>query len=126
MSSRKTAVTLTPSIAVTRSFGSRPAARAGPCGSVPATMTPSVAAKAVSFSKSRSGCQSIPNHAQWALPYVRRFGSTSRTIGEGMVKPCAPCVLPRALRPTTSPCVSTSGPPELPGEIAASVWYQSV
>ena len=30
------------------------------------------------------------------------------------------------LSPTTRPCVSTSGPPELPGAIAASVWYQSV
>ena len=31
-------------------------------------------------------------------------------------------VRPAALTPTSRPCRSTSGPPELPGLIAASVW----
>ena len=39
-----------------------------------------------------------------------------------------PSALPRmtaVVIPTTSPCASTSGPPELPGLIAASVWIAS-
>ncbi len=38
--------------------------------------------------------------------------------------PCAPMMI-AVLMPTTSPCEATSGPPELPGLSAASVWITS-
>ena len=38
--------------------------------------------------------------------------------------PCAPKIT-AVLMPTTSPCEDTSGPPELPGLSAASVWITS-
>ena len=38
--------------------------------------------------------------------------------------PCAPAMI-AVLMPTTSPCDDTSGPPELPGLSAASVWIRS-
>jgi hypothetical protein len=38
--------------------------------------------------------------------------------------PCAPLII-AVLIPTTSPVVATSGPPELPGLSAASVWMTS-
>jgi len=38
--------------------------------------------------------------------------------------PCAP-MMTAVLMPTTSPCEDTSGPPELPGLRAASVWITS-
>jgi hypothetical protein len=65
-------------------------------------------------------------HANARCTAWRSAGSTSRIVGEGIVKAWSPKRTPRALRPTTRPAVSTSGPPELPGLIAASVWYQSV
>jgi hypothetical protein len=41
----------------------------------------------------------------------------------GIAKPVSPPLrMPRVLMPMTSPSVLTSGPPELPGLMAASVW----
>ena len=53
----------------------------------------------------------------------------ARAICEGMAKP-APAkeplpVMMKVLMPMSSPCASTSGPPELPGLMAASVWMKS-
>ena len=124
--SQVSAVTGSPSTATTRSPAFTPALRAGLPSSVPETTTPFVASNAMLRSKSRSGWKRKPNQAQPALPSVRSAGSTSRMVGEGIVKAWSPKMIPRALRPTTRPAVSTSGPPELPGLIAASVWYQSV
>ena len=50
-------------------------------------------------------------------------------ISDGMAKP-APANEPlfemmKVSMPISSPCASTSGPPELPGLIAASVWIKS-
>jgi len=50
----------------------------------------------------------------------------ARTICDGIANP-APANEPlsemmNVLMPTSSPCAFTSGPPELPGLMAASVW----
>jgi hypothetical protein len=56
-------------------------------------------------------------------------GTTRRTIDTGMAKPTPE--LERdgdsmaKLTPTTLPARSSSGPPELPGLMAASVWITS-
>ena len=43
-------------------------------------------------------------------------------VGAGIEKPTVPPIsMPSVLMPTTFPSVLTSGPPELPGEIEASV-----
>ena len=52
------------------------------------------------------------------------------TVSEGIEKP-TPSLPPEsllicALTPTTWPCVFSSGPPELPWLIAASVWIESL
>ena len=52
--------------------------------------------------------------------------ATFLTVSTGMAKP-TPSLPPEslaiwALTPMTSPCASSSGPPELPWLIAASVW----
>ena len=125
-SSLLTTLTGSPPTETIRSLGRSPALRAGLPASVPDTMTPVSPGNVMSWLKSWSGCRFSPNHAQWASPCARRRGSTSRMVGEGIVNACPPKRLPRVLSPTTRPCVSTSGPPELPGAIAASVWYQSV
>ena len=45
---------------------------------------------------------------------------------DGMAKPMPePPATIAVLMPTTSPCMLTSGPPELPGLMAASVWRKS-
>ena len=55
-------------------------------------------------------------------------GTTSRTVFDGTAKPMPtlPCELPAVaiceLTPMTRPVSSSSGPPELPGLIGASVW----
>ena len=114
-------VTGCPSIAVMWSFGRKPALRAGLPPSVPATITPVSYGKRMLRLKSLSGWNLMPNQLHHALPFVRRYGRISRIAVEGIVNACPPNITPRAFRPTTCPAVSTSGPPELPGEIAASV-----
>ena len=64
-------------------------------------------------------------------PFSRR-GTTSRTVFDGTAKPMPtlPCEVPPAvaiweLMPITRPVSSSSGPPELPGLIGASVWMTS-
>jgi hypothetical protein len=48
-----------------------------------------------------------------------------RAMSIGMAKPMpADCVATAVLMPTTAPLASASGPPELPGLIAASVWIR--
>ena len=60
--------------------------------------------------------------------HVVRGATTSLTVLIGIAKPMPtfPCVTPPvsicALTPITSPCASSSGPPELPWLSAASVW----
>ena len=60
-----------------------------------------------------------------------RAGSTSRTVFDGTAKPTPTLPLPLppvaiwVFTPTTRPRESSSGPPELPGLMAASVWMTS-
>ena len=58
----------------------------------------------------------------------RSCGSRSRTVLIGIAKPMPmfpwrwPSVMMAVFMPITSPRMLSSGPPELPGLIAASVW----
>ena len=60
------------------------------------------------------------------LPCSTRLGTMRRTATTGIEKPTpelTPVTLAMAeLIPTTSPARLSSGPPELPGLMAASVW----
>ena len=55
-----------------------------------------------------------------------RLGTIRATTFAGTAKPMPTDpplgLLIAVLMPTTRPCISSSGPPELPGLIAASVW----
>ena len=65
-----------------------------------------------------------------AAPAVRMISSatrTARSIGMAKPSPTEPPLLLKIeeLTPTTSPSALVSGPPELPGLMAASVWIMS-
>ena len=70
-----------------------------------------------------------PRYARWTLPRVTSCPPTHLARLTGMAKPTPslpPLLLWMAvLMPTTSPSRFTSGPPLLPGLIAASVWRKS-
>ena len=68
-----------------------------------------------------------PIQPRTTFPFSRSWGRISFATLMGTEKPtpafaCAPPVTIRVLMPTTSPRVLMSGPPELPGLMAASVW----
>ena len=50
----------------------------------------------------------------------------ARSMGIAKPMPCAPPPMIAVATPTMSPSMLTSGPPELPGLIEASVWMKSV
>jgi hypothetical protein len=61
-----------------------------------------------------------------AWPFAMSCGTIDRTVSIGIAKP-TPADVPVAVKiavltPMTAPRESSSGPPELPGLIAASVW----
>ncbi len=70
----------------------------------------------------------MPRYACWTLPLVSSCLISARTVSIGIAKPMPTLPLPPPpvsiweLMPTTLPEASISGPPELPGLIAASVW----
>ena len=68
----------------------------------------------------------MPIKARRTRPWRTSSPSTKFAVFDAMAKqmPCAPMMM-AVLMPTTSPCEDTSGPPELPGLSAASVWIRS-
>ena len=77
-----------------------------------------------------TACSLAPSHGRLtAVPPLRAEATTTRTMLAGMAKP-TPCEPPErekiaVLMPTSRPVRSTSGPPELPGLMAASVWTKN-
>ena len=76
----------------------------------------------------RRGCseEETPSHARSILPSALSCGTTDLTVSIGTAKPTPellppPLVAICELTPITRPSASSSGPPELPGLIAASV-----
>ena len=121
-SSSVTAVMVWPLILTMRSSGSRPARLAGLSGSADATITPLGASKKMFLLKSRNGCNCRPVQLHLTLPEARICSTTRCTVSEGIEKATSPpLVTPRVLMPMICPLMLTSGPPELPGEIDASV-----
>ena len=70
----------------------------------------------------------MPRKACWTLPLVSSWLISLRAVLIGIAKPMPTLPLPLPpvsiweLIPITLPAASISGPPELPGLIAASVW----
>ena len=77
-----------------------------------------------------TACSLAPSHGRLtAVPPLLADATTTFTMSAGMAKPM-PCEPPErekiaVLMPTSRPFISTSGPPELPGLIAASVWMKN-
>ena len=71
-------------------------------------------------------CAEMPIKARRTRPCRTSSPSTKFAVFAATAKqmPCAPMIT-AVLMPTTSPCEDTSGPPELPGLSAASVWITS-
>ncbi len=68
----------------------------------------------------------MPRRGRTILPCAMSSGTTSFTVSTGTAKPM-PALAPDGLAicvftPMRRPALSSSGPPELPGLIAASVW----
>ena len=92
------------------------------------TRAPSATGVASSFWILRSRVRNrMPIHGRassWPFTACSMMG---RAMSTGMAKPMPePSVATAVLMPTTAPLASTSGPPELPGLIAASVWMRLV
>jgi hypothetical protein len=72
-----------------------------------------------------AGAVDTPSHARWIVSPRCRRGMTSRTVFDGTAKPMPTLPPPLdwicELTPMTCPRVLSSGPPELPGLIGASV-----
>ena len=71
-------------------------------------------------------CTPMPMSCRRICPYCFSCLNTVRTVADGIAKP-RPSLPPdgemmNVLTPTTSPWMLTSGPPEFPGLIGASVW----
>src|SRR5215471_5682258 len=71
-------------------------------------------------------CAAMPMNARRTRPCRTSSPSTKLAVFAATAKqmPCAPMIT-AVLMPTTSPWEDTSGPPELPGLSAASVWITS-
>ena len=67
----------------------------------------------------------MPTSCRRRWPYCRSWRNTVLAVALGMAKPRPSfppdCDMMNVLTPTTSPRMLTSGPPELPGLIGASV-----
>ena len=99
-----------------------PALSAGPPGVTVVTSAPGGALGSVGSDVS------TPRYGRAILSPFSSRGTTSRTVFDGTAKPMPtlPCELPAVaiceLTPMTRAVSSSSGPPELPGLIGASVW----
>ena len=71
-------------------------------------------------------CAEMPMKARRTRPWRTSSPSTNLAVFAATAKqmPCAPWIT-AVFTPITSPCDETSGPPELPGLSAASVWITS-
>jgi hypothetical protein len=104
-----------------------PARSAGVSGWTSCTQAPlSTGRSKRSTSCGNSGTEETPRNAYWALPVSRSAPSERLTTSTGTANPTPSpppeLVLICWLMPITLPSAATSGPPELPGLIAASVW----
>ena len=122
-------VTATPSSERIMSPTARPAVSAGPPGSTVETITALTCASPAACRNRRGSANcwaAIPMKARRTRPCRTRSPSTTLAVLAATAKqiPCAP-MMTAVLMPTTSPREDTSGPPELPGLSAASVWITS-
>mmetsp|Transcript_141026 Transcript_141026/g.316212 ORF Transcript_141026/g.316212 Transcript_141026/m.316212 type:complete len:210 (-) Transcript_141026:53-682(-) len=102
--------------------GSSPSLAAGPSGSTPTTPAPSSPARVPTC----VGRHVTPRYACRVRPWRIICPTTRLTVSAGTAKP-TPAKAPEGeaiivATPTTSPREFSSGPPELPGLMAASVW----
>ncbi len=123
---------VSPSITTWSVAACRPAPAAGPSGMTLATIAPSfVPTSTRSASVWSTGDRETPSQACLTTPSARRPDTTSLTMSIGTAKPMPtlPSVVPPVsiceLMPMISPCMLSSGPPELPWLMAASVWIAS-
>ena len=71
------------------------------------------------------GSRSMPIHARRLAFGISSSSSTSRTRSTGMAKPMfSAAVFMTVLMPISSPWMFSSGPPELPRLMEASVWMR--
>jgi hypothetical protein len=66
-----------------------------------------------------------PSQPHSTLPLDASCGTRTFTRFDGIAKPIDPLRAAMLFTPTTSPAMLTSGPPEFPGLMAASVWMKS-
>ena len=67
----------------------------------------------------------MPIHGRVSASPFRAWSMIGRAMSIGMAKPMPDeSVATAVLMPTTAPEASASGPPELPGLMAASVWIR--
>src|SRR2546422_440670 len=102
-----------------------PAAEAGELSSTEVTSAPVFAPSAAAASLSRDSA-SNPHHASASAPLFCSSLATRSARSMGIAKPI-PCPVARTAEqtPITLPSAFSSGPPELPGLIDASVWMKS-
>ena len=117
-------VTGTPSRATSTSPWRNPARRAGEEPSTSCTSAP------VAGPSPRSpSFRAAPSQPRTTRPSARSRSAITRAMFTGTAKPMPeppPFWATKAVfTPITRPCASTSGPPELPGLMAASVWMKS-
>ena len=111
-----------PPALTSRAPGLIPASAAGEPGVTRATRTPRERPK----SSASTASTSSPSQARRTSPYRARSAAILSARSTGIAKP-RPSLPPErdrieALMPITCPSALTSGPPELPGFMAASVW----
>ena len=76
-------------------------------------------------SSGESGCSDTPIQPRTTLPLSTSWSTTRFTMLIGMANPIpCPAATIAVLIPMTSPFRFTSGPPELPGLMEASVWMK--
>ena len=117
-----------PAMLVMRSPGSIPALAAGESLSTRFTSTPTPASLAIPSPASifaSAGCTPMPRYPRATRPVAMIESATRRTTELGTAKPMPSFPPPRLemaeLMPMTAPSRLASGPPELPGLMAASV-----
>src|SRR2546425_944944 len=115
-----------PSNSTMTSFARTPPRSAGSPGMTSRTSTPR-GSRSLSRSRSASVTSPIdtPSQPHSTLPFVASCGTSCWTRLDGIAKPIEPLRAAMLLTPITSPAMFTSGPPEFPGLIAASVWMKS-
>lgn len=121
-----------PSMATITSPERMPASAAGEPSvtswtSAPRRVTPSAVAVASASVTPRNACSAVPlSTSCWPIVLARFTGMANpRPIEPDCVPPLDSVAIDDVM-PMTRPCASNSGPPELPGLIAASIWIALV